>query len=237
MKFRAFLIINLLLASTMGFADQINFSRKTINELYNESQERNGETIDESSLEEDKTNHRQLKYEAAKKSYITYSKYRNDQPLMYIYPTPQKKAALLIHSFTHEAFEMNAIASTLYSRGYNVIAIQLEGHDGTSVSMFDVKMDDWIRDANYGLDIAKNMGAEVLVVGYSLGGLLATTLAINRPTEVNGLAAISPALRIKVFGSSLICPLKKVFLSKLGQTIKRAVIKVALGYESKEGDS
>lgn len=144
-----------------------------------------------------------------------FSSYKNQFPGAYSSFVPgangstakTKKAALLIHSYTMRADEMGSIARILAAQGMNVIAIELEGHGPRNrlVNLADISHKDWMADAEFGLSVAKALGDQVVVVGYSLGGLLATYLAKTHPKDVSALVAIAPALGISIEGARFSC--------------------------------
>lgn len=117
------------------------------------------------------------------------------------------KSALLIHSYTMPANELSDIADILFQKGYNVVGIQLEGHRSRNsvVDLFQVSHEDWMADGHFGAALAKALGEQVLVVGYSLGGLLSTHLLQTEPDQFMGFVAIAPALGISIDGARFSC--------------------------------
>ncbi|MGE0633291.1 MAG: alpha/beta hydrolase [Pseudobdellovibrionaceae bacterium] len=120
---------------------------------------------------------------------------------------PATRSVLLIHPYTRGPYTMEEIGHLLYKQGYNVIAIQLEGHGNRNQShnLANVSLEDWIADAKFGWALTRAVGMESIVVGYSLGGLLGLYLAKTHQQEVKAFVGIAPMVGVNISGARLSC--------------------------------
>lgn len=166
-------------------------------------------------------------FQQVKNHFQSYQKLGRSDAFMYLAEQKKtQKSALLIHSYTMSPREMTSFGRHLVSKGYNVVGINLEAHNDrrTYVSMKRVSGKDWEADVRYGLNIAHALGDEVIVVGYSLGGLLATQAALKYPQEIKGVAGIAPSLALRRGAETFSCLGRTVsessFLGSLAQKFK-----------------
>ena len=108
----------------------------------------------------------------------------------------KRPVALLIHGMSSTSRTWDATVVYLMRRGYNVVTVELEGHgDSTRLERydFDIWIDSIVSQLE-GFDIAKID----LLIGHSLGGLLAAGVACRVPTDkvlfIDPLLAVPPAM-------------------------------------------
>lgn len=116
-------------------------------------------------------------------------------PFSLLHPERTKYSALLIHGLNDSPYYLKDIAKILHDQGMNVITILLPGHGLTLEDMAEIKYQQWIRELRWGLKIAGMLGENVLVGGFSTGGVLATT-AILETNLIRGLLLFAPALQV-----------------------------------------
>lgn len=110
----------------------------------------------------------------------------------------EDKAALgvlVLHGFTGSLDTVRLAAEQAKAMGFPVRMPVLRGHGTRWEDLRGVKAKDWIEDAHLALDGLLEEVERVLVVGLSMGGLVALNLAADRPTAVAGLVLLAPALR------------------------------------------
>lgn len=110
----------------------------------------------------------------------------------------QQKAALgvlVLHGFTGSLDTVRPAAAQAEALGFPVRMPLLRGHGTRWEDLQGVRSEDWIADAKAALDELLGEAERVLVVGLSMGGLVALNLAADRPAEVAGLVLLAPALR------------------------------------------
>lgn len=119
--------------------------------------------------------------------------WKSTQPF-YLEGIGEKKRTclLLIHGFTGNPGDFRRLGSCLHGAGYTVLAIRLPGHGTTPEEMRGTRWEDWWQHTLLCYDLlAKTVpDAEIIPIGYSMGGLLAMKLSLVRQTAgVVSLAA------------------------------------------------
>src|SRR5512137_50773 len=107
-------------------------------------------------------------------------------------------AALLLHGLTGTPFELRPVADRLAKNGVRCLAPVLPGHESPE-ALARTSWLDWVGGAREALS---RLGEtrRTLVVGSSMGALLACTLAADDPGRVDGLALLAPALELQPLG-------------------------------------
>ncbi len=110
-----------------------------------------------------------------------------------------RRAALCLHGYSGTPFEVRPIAEGLAAQGYTVQAPVLAGHCGSLQDLRSTRHGDWLASAERALlELAAEVGgAPVAVAGFSLGGLLAVSLARRHPRIVSAIAVMSAPLRLR----------------------------------------
>lgn len=104
---------------------------------------------------------------------------------------PRRGAALLLHGYTGSPYEVLTTAHALARRGFHCVGPLLRGHGHDPAALNRVTAQDWLDDAVRAFDSLEE-GPRV-VVGCSMGGLLALKLSLLR--KVDALVLLAPALR------------------------------------------
>ena len=89
---------------------------------------------------------------------------------------------------------MRFLADRLHTRGYTVDAVRLAGHCTTVEDFGRSTWHDWYRSALAGIEELRQESSQVVVVGQSMGALLALKLAVEYPQVIAGVVLLSPAL-------------------------------------------
>jgi carboxylesterase len=107
-------------------------------------------------------------------------------------------AALLLHGLTGTPFELRPVADRLSRAGVRCLAPVLPGHESADALSRSSWLD-WVGGAR---DALASLGEtrRTLVVGSSMGALVACTLAVENPGRVDGLALLAPALELQPLG-------------------------------------
>ncbi|HEV7179573.1 MAG TPA: alpha/beta fold hydrolase [Candidatus Baltobacteraceae bacterium] len=123
------------------------------------------------------------------------------------------KAIVLFHGLSSSPTQFTRFAHDLYARGHNVLVPRLPRHghqDRLSDALAYLTSDDLRRTATESVDLARGMGDEVIVAGFSLGGLLATWLAQREP--IHRAIAIAPFFGISWVPNRFMNPLASAML-------------------------
>lgn len=106
-------------------------------------------------------------------------------------PPGAKEAVLLLHGFTGQPCELGAIAEALADSGYAVMGPRYPGHGSCRADFMTTKAEDWLRRAiDAWLELSADYGS-VHLVGHSMGGLIAASLASRLPCQ--RLVLLAPA--------------------------------------------
>ncbi len=112
------------------------------------------------------------------------------------FPTYDKIGVLLLHGFTSSLKTVDGLVPYLERAGIPYRMPLLRGHGTHYQDLRGVTSRDWYEDAERALlDLAEEVDG-VVVVGLSMGGLVALQLAMEHP-EVVGVATVAAALKFK----------------------------------------
>ncbi len=101
---------------------------------------------------------------------------------------------LLLHGFTATPQELRGLGETLHAHGYTVSGVRIAGH-GTSVDdLARTSRRDWAASARAGLTELRRHCPTTVVIGLSMGSLLALELAHDHAADVDGVVLLSTAL-------------------------------------------
>lgn len=108
-----------------------------------------------------------------------------------------EQGVVLLHGLTGTPYEIRPIAEALHARGYAVRAPLLAGHTDLG-ALESCTWRDWYDSAVAAVEELRDEGRrKIVVVGFSLGGLLALRLAALRSADMVGLVAASTPLRFE----------------------------------------
>src|SRR5208282_1990234 len=82
-------------------------------------------------------------------------------------------SALLIHGLTGTPYEMRYLGERLAARGVRVRGVKLAGHAGTPEELGETGYDNWYESVVNGLEELRQYGEPNVVVGLSMGAVLA----------------------------------------------------------------
>jgi carboxylesterase len=108
-------------------------------------------------------------------------------------------AALLLHGLTGSPFEVRPVAERLARAGVRCLAPLLPGHESAE-ALARTSWLEWVAGAREALG-ALGETRRTLVVGSSMGALVACTLAAESPGRVDGVALLAPALELAPLGN------------------------------------
>jgi len=106
---------------------------------------------------------------------------------------PYRGKFLLIHGLNDSPYVFTDVASKLTDRGFDVRAILLPGHGNTPQAQLKMSYKRWLNMARTHLRLWQEQSdAPVYLAGFSMGGVLATILALDNE-NISGLLLFSPA--------------------------------------------
>jgi carboxylesterase len=106
-------------------------------------------------------------------------------------PVDAPVACLLIHGFSGSPLEMRWLGTYLAEHGIRVEGVQLAGHGTEPEALTHLTWHDWLHSASEGFDRLLHGRDKVVIVGFSMGGLLGLHLCEAHPDQVSGIVTIS----------------------------------------------
>jgi len=103
-------------------------------------------------------------------------------------------ACLLIHGFTATPQEMRYLGSRLQASGLTVYGVRVAGHATSVEDLERSSWPEWRESVTEQLLVARRQHRHVVLVGQSMGGLLALAVAAQRPDDVTAIALLAPAI-------------------------------------------
>ncbi len=101
---------------------------------------------------------------------------------------------VLLHGFTSSLECVNGLVPRLERAGFEYAMPTLRGHGSRPEDLLGVTWRDWLED---GREALLGLQEAAVVVGLSMGGLVALNLAAEHPTRVVGVATVAAALRFR----------------------------------------
>jgi carboxylesterase len=88
---------------------------------------------------------------------------------------------LLLHGIGGSPAELRGLGAHLAARGYSVLGARLAGHGSTPQDYYRSRWTEWVASVEAAYDTLAARCARVVVVGFSLGGVLGLQLTQRRP--------------------------------------------------------
>ncbi len=104
---------------------------------------------------------------------------------------------LLFHGLNDSTYVWTDMAKSLSKRGFDVRAVLLPGHGSHPDEMLDISYKQWFKAARQHYQFYKQDDTPLYLGGFSLGGIIATVLALENP-DIVGLFLVSPAYESKL---------------------------------------
>ena len=105
---------------------------------------------------------------------------------------PYRGKYLLIHGLNDSPAVWRDVARQLVQRGYDVRAILLPGHGNTPNAQLNIRYEMWLDAARAQLEFWRTEGVPFYMGGFSMGGVIASILAVEYDS-VDGLLLFAPA--------------------------------------------
>ena len=90
-------------------------------------------------------------------------------------------ACILLHGFTSHPEEMQFLAEDLHRRGFTVLNVRLAGHGTHPRDLARTRWSDWLLSVEDALDLLGGISERTVVIGQSMGGMVALTAAAQYP--------------------------------------------------------
>jgi carboxylesterase len=119
-----------------------------------------------------------------------------------------------LHGFGGTAAELRPVLDRVVEAGYAVDAALLPGHGSSVTQLQDKTFDDWVEASRARARAAAREHGRVVLLGFSLGSLIAMQIASERPEWLAGLVVLGAAVTLEPHSS---VPL--ALLARLGMRI------------------
>jgi carboxylesterase len=108
-------------------------------------------------------------------------------------------SALLIHGLTGTPYEMRLLGERLAAAGVRVQGVRLAGHGGAPEELGEVTHANWYESVVEGFEHLRAYGEPNVVIGLSMGAVLAARLAIDQREAVSAVVMLSPAFYLPLW--------------------------------------
>jgi carboxylesterase len=102
-------------------------------------------------------------------------------------------SVLLIHGLSGTPYEMRYLGERLAADGLRVLGVRLKGHAGAPEELGASNHSHWYESAVEGFERLHQYGDATVVIGLSMGAILAARLAADQGEAVAGLVMLAPA--------------------------------------------
>jgi alpha-beta hydrolase superfamily lysophospholipase len=109
-------------------------------------------------------------------------------PRLYVHETPVRDAVVLFHGFTNCPQQFDELARAYYRQGCNVYVPRLPRHglkDRLTRDLARLTVTEIKNSADEAFSLARGLGKKVVVLGLSLGGLMAMWLTQTQPVDLS----------------------------------------------------
>ena len=117
-------------------------------------------------------------------------------PVAQLVPGDAPLGILLLHGLTGTAAEMGPVADALVGR-FPLWVARIAGHETAVTELARTSWGDWYASAVTGADALLRVTPRIVVVGLSMGAMLAVHLAIERKDAVAAMVLLSPAIALR----------------------------------------
>ncbi|CAA9568940.1 MAG: hypothetical protein AVDCRST_MAG88-2156 [uncultured Thermomicrobiales bacterium] len=118
--------------------------------------------------------------------------------------TPHSLGVLLLHGLTSGRTTVDGLVPHLEARDIPYQLPILRGHGTRAEDLAGATWHHWYEDAERALDRLLDDCDRAVVMGLSMGGVVALHLAAQRPERLAGVVAVAPALRLNISGQALL---------------------------------
>lgn len=125
---------------------------------------------------------------------------------------------IFIHGFLGSPNQFTDYARALAAHGLSVASILLPGHGGTGEAFAASRMCDWEGQVRAQVLHLAARYARVLLVGHSMGGLLALLVSLDPRARVAGVMTLSSPQRVRLKPSGMLNSLESMILPARRQT-------------------
>lgn len=108
---------------------------------------------------------------------------------------------LLVHGFPGAPLEMAWLGDALRQKGFTVLGIRLFGHATEPHDLLRVHASDWLAGLEDGYHLLRGHCTKIVLIGFSLGGILSATIA--SALELDGLVLMAMPMDLPLLAHRL----------------------------------
>lgn len=131
------------------------------------------------------------------------------EPFSFVEEGNGELGALLVHGFTGSPYDIRALGTEMHGIGIDAHGLMLPGMAQDIMRLNEMTGDIWREHVMNEWNRVADQYRRTVLVGYSLGGALASLAAVERPPDL--LVLIAPLTRLAVRGAALL-PIGKYVL-------------------------
>jgi carboxylesterase len=113
-------------------------------------------------------------------------------------------SALLIHGLTGTPYDMRYLGEQLAAAGVRVHAVRLAGHGGEPEELGEVTHANWYESVVDGFEQIRAYDDPAVVIGLSMGAVLAARLAIDQRDAVSAVVMLAPAFYLPFWTGAML---------------------------------
>ena len=125
------------------------------------------------------------------------------QPFLLV-PEYCKGGVVLSHGYMAAPLEVRALAEYLYRSGYAVYGVRLKGHGTAPADLARTDWQAWYASFNRGYAVIKSLTDNVIVGGFSMGGVMALLAAGRKREKVSACFSICAPLELQSYAVRLV---------------------------------
>jgi len=110
-------------------------------------------------------------------------------------------SVVAIHGFGGTMAELRPLLDRVVDAGYAVDGALLPGHGTSATKLQDTTFDDWVEATRLRAEAAAREHGSVVLLGFSLGSLVAMQIASERPAWLVGLVVLGNAITLEAHSS------------------------------------
>ncbi|MBD90728.1 MAG: hypothetical protein CL940_10345 [Deltaproteobacteria bacterium] len=132
-------------------------------------------------------------------------------------PVDGALGAVVIHGFTGSPWDMEPVAEALGAQGVPCVVPLLRGHDDGGAGIASARLSDWRADVRTAIEeLREATGRPPIVIGLSMGGLLALDAGVDGEVEVAAVASLAAPLFLER-SARIVARLSRAFGDSLGE--------------------
>jgi esterase/lipase/1-acyl-sn-glycerol-3-phosphate acyltransferase len=117
-------------------------------------------------------------------------------PFFLEHRTP-RAGVVIAHGYLSTPEQIRPLAEHLHEQGFSVYGVRLDGHGTTPAHLNEVTWQAWMDSLTHAYEAVRHHTANVIVGGFSLGGVLAALLSARCGVAVDGLFTINAPMKLR----------------------------------------